>query len=117
MRKTLRRSIAVIVLIVTVMLVGYSCYTGKRSAGYPDTLDCYKRYIFRSKDGSMVAFMDEDVWYGVGDEPMILLKINEYQEGVITMQREAESYEFVAIDSVTIYDVQTKTLLVRRGDD
>ena len=67
MRKTLKRIVAVIVLIVTVLLVGYSCYTGNRSAGYPDTLDGYKRYIFRSKDGTMVAFMDEDVWYGVGD--------------------------------------------------
>jgi hypothetical protein len=64
----------------------------------------------------MVAFTDESVWYGVGDEPLILLEINEYKEGVISMQREETIYEFVTIDEKTIYDVQTKELLIRRGD-
>ena len=32
------------------------------------------------------------------------------------MQREETIYEFVAIDEKTIYDTQTKELLIRRGD-
>jgi hypothetical protein len=64
----------------------------------------------------MVAFTDESLWYGVGDEPLILLEIHEYKEGVISMQREETIYEFVAIDEKTIYDTQTKELLIRRGD-
>ncbi len=116
MTKRVKRIIAVVLLIVTVLLIGYSCHTGSRLASYPDTLDGYKRYLFRSKDGTMVAFTDENVWYGTGKEPMILLEINEYKEGVISMKREEQNYEFVAIDEKTIYDTQTKELLIRRGD-
>ena len=116
MTKGIKRIIAVVLLIVVVLLIGYSCHTGNRLAKSPDDLDGYKRYIFRAKDGTMVAFTDESVWYGVGDEPLILLEINEYKEGVISMQREETIYEFVAIDEKTIYDMQTKELLIRRGD-
>ena len=112
----IKRMVAVVLLIVTVLLIGYSCHTGSRTTDYPDTLDGYKRYIFRANDGTRVAFTDESAWYSVGDEPMILLEINEYKEGVISMRREEIIYEFVAIDDITIYDCQTKELLIRRGD-
>ncbi len=116
MVKAVRRIIAVVLLIAVVWLVGYSCYTGNRLANYPDTLDGYKKCTFEAKDGTMVAFTNENAWYGVGDEPMILLEISEYKEGVITMQRGEVIYEFVAIDERTIYDMQTKELLIRSGD-
>ena len=111
----IRRLIAVVLLIVVVLLVGYSCYTGNRLTSPPDNLDGYKRYVFRANDGTRVAFMDENVWYGIDDEPMVLLEIDVYQEGVISMQREGENYEFVAIDDVTIYDCQAERILIRRG--
>ena len=101
---------------MVVLLIGYSCHTGNRLAKSPDALDGYKRYIFRAKDGTMVAFTNENVWYGIGDETLILLEICEYKEGVISMERDEQIYEFVAIDEKTIYDVQTKELLIRRGD-
>ena len=116
MKKVIKRIVAVVLLIVVILLIGYSCFTGSRLASPPDNLDGYKRYLFRSKDGTMVAFTDENAWYGVGDEPMVLLEINEYKEGVISMKREEQIYEFVAIDEKTIYDCQTKELLIRRGD-
>lgn len=116
MTKRVRRIIAVVLLIVVVLLIGYSCHTGNRLASPPEDLDGYKRYLFRSKEGTMVAFTDENVWYGSGDAPMILLEISEYKEGVISMKREEQKYEFVAIDEKTIYDTQTKELLIRRGD-
>ena len=116
MTKGIKRIIAVVLLIVVVLLIGYSCHTGNRLAKSPDSLDGYKRYIFRAKDGTMVAFTDENVWYGIGEEPMILLEIKEYKEGVISMEREEVVYEFIAIDKETIYDCQTGELLMRRGD-
>ena len=116
MTKRVRRILAVILLTVTVLLVGYSCFTSSRLANSPDDLDCYKRYVFRSKDGTMVAFTEENVWYGTGEETMLLLDISEYKEGVITMKREEEKYEFMAIDESTLYDMQRKELLIRRGD-
>ena len=116
MAKGIRRIIAVVLLIVVVLLVGYSCHTGNRLANFPEDLDGYKRYVFKAKEGAMVAFTDENVWYGTGDEPLVLLEICEYKEGVISMERDEQIYEFVAIDEKTIYDVQTKELLIRRGD-
>ena len=116
MIKAMRRIIAVVLLIAVVWIVGYSCYTGSRLTNYPDKLDDYKGSTFEAKDGTMVAFIDENVWYGVSEEPLILLEISEYKEGVITMQREEAVYTFVAIDKDTIYDCQTKMVLVRAGD-
>jgi hypothetical protein len=85
-------------------------------ASPPNNLEDYKKNIFRAEDGTMVAFTDENVWYGIGEEPMILLEIKEYKEGVISMEREEVVYEFIAIDKETIYDCQTGELLMRRGD-
>ena len=116
MTKGIKRIIAVVLLIVVVLLIGYSCHTGSRLAEYPDNLDGYKRYVFKAKEGAMVAFTDNNVWYGMGDEPLVLLKIIKYEEGVISMERNEQIYEFVAIDEKTIYDMQTKELLIRRGD-
>ena len=116
MTKGIKRIIAVVLLIVVVLLIGYSCHTGNRLAKSPDSLDGYKRYVFKAKEGTMVAFTDENVWYGTGDEPLVLLEICEYKEGVISMERDEQIYEFVAIDEKTIYDMQTKELLIRRGD-
>ena len=116
MKKTGKRMLAVLLLILTVLLVGCLVFTGNRLASYPQDIEEYKRATFIGKDGTMVAFTNENAWYGVGDEPMILLEISEYKEGVITMQREEVIYEFVAIDERTIYDMQTKKLLIRSGD-
>ena len=112
----LKRMLSVVLLFVMVLLIGYSCYTGNRLSGYPEDLDGYKSCVFKAKDGTTVAFTDEKAWYGVGDEPMILLEITEYKDGVISMKREKKVYAFVAIDKETIYDCQTDKLLIRRGD-
>ena len=116
MTKRVRRILAVILLTVTVLLVGYSCYTGSRLANSPDDLNVYERYVFRSKGGTMVAFTEENVWYGTREETMFLLEISEYKEGVITMKKDEQIFEFMAIDETTIYDCQSGELLMRRGD-
>ena len=35
----------------------------------------------------MVAFTDNGAWYGTGEKEVILLEIMDYEEGVITMQK------------------------------
>ena len=56
--KTVKRIVAVIILVVFVLLVGYSCYTGSRLTNYPQDLDGYKNKNFYTNDGGMVAFTD-----------------------------------------------------------
>lgn len=117
MAKTGKRILAVALLILTVLLVGCLVFTGNRLANYPDGMDDYKRAVFEGNDGTMVAFTENEAWYHAGEKEVILLEITEYTDGVITMQRNDETYRFVAIDEKTLYDETTKQLLTRRGTD
>lgn len=117
MAKTGKRILAVVILILVLLLVGWLFYTGNRLAKYPDSLDGYKRVVFEGKDSTIVAFTDDGAWYGTEDEEVILLEITDYKEGVITMSKNGEIYRFVAIDDEMIYDENSKQFLTRRVSD
>ena len=116
MTKTVKRIIAVVLLLVTVLLIGYSCYTANRLASYPDTLDGYKNMVFRVNDGTMVAFTGENIWYAEQGEDMVLLVTESYEEGVITLKYGEETLQFVAIDEDTLYCPASEQFLRKRGD-
>lgn len=117
MKKTGKRMLAVLLLILTVLLVGCLAFTGNRLAGYPKDIEEYNRATFIGKDDTMVAFTENGAWYSTGENEVILLEITDYSEGVITMKKNGISYRFVAIDAQTIYDETTQRLLTRRGSD
>jgi hypothetical protein len=114
MKKTGKRMLAVLLLILTVLLVGCLVFTGNRLASYPQDIEEYKRATFIGKDGTMVAFTENGAWYGVGENEVIFLEITGNEEGVITMMKNNEKYRFVAIDEQTIYAEKTKEFLTRR---
>ena len=116
MTKTVKRILAVVTLLVTVLLIGYSCYTANRLASYPDTLDGYKNMVFRANDGTMVAFTGENIWYAEQGEDMVLLVTESYEEGVITLKYNEETLQFVAIDEDTLYCPASEQFLRKRGD-
>ena len=109
--KTVKRIIAVVILCVVVLLVGYSCYTGSRLTNYPQNLDGYKNRTFYTNDGGMVAFTDEYAWYKTGEQEIVLLKISSYEQGVLVMVKDDKEYTFTVIDNDTLYDEQTKEIL------
>ena len=111
--KRIRRIIAIMILCVVVLLVGYSCYTGSRLTDYPKEIDGYKDMTFYSNDGGMVAFTDKDVWYLTKEQGIILLTLAGYEDGVITMTREEKKFYFIAVDNDTLYDEQTKRILTK----
>lgn len=115
--KRIKRIIAVVILCLVVLLVGYSCYTGSRLTGYPQELEGYQNITFRSKDGTMVVFAEEYAWYASGEQEIVLLTVEEYKQGVIIMKRNDITYHFTAIDTDTLYDEQTQEFLTRRGAD
>ena len=117
MKKTGKRILAVLLLILTVLLVGCLVFTGNRLAGYPKDIKEYKRATFIGKDGTMVAFTENGAWYNAGENEVILLEITGFEEGVIAMMKNNEKYRFVAIDEQTIYDENAKEFLTRRGND
>ena len=114
MKKTGKRMLAVLLLILTVLLVGCLVFTGNRLASYPQDIEECKRATFIGKDGTMVAFTENGAWYGVDENEVIFLEITGNEEGVITMMKNNEKYRFVAIDEQTIYAENTKEFLTRR---
>ena len=117
MAKTGKRILAVVILILVVLLVGWLLFTGNRLADYPESLDEYKRATFIGNDNTIVAFTDDGAWYGTEDEEVILLEITDYTEGVITMEKNELTFRFVVIDDKTIYDENTKQFLTRRANE
>ena len=111
--KRIKRIIAVVILCVVVLLVGYSCYTGSRLTNYPQNLDGYKNRTFYTNDGGMVAFTDEYAWYKTGEQEIVLLKISSYEQGVLVMVKDDKEYTFTVIDNDTLYDEQTKEILTK----
>ena len=112
-----KRILAIVILSVVLLLVGYSCYTGSRLTKYPDKIDAYKNQTYIHDGEIMLAFTDDYAWYSISEQEIILLTITDYSEGVITMKKNDTIYRFVAIDENTIYDENTKHLLTRRGAD
>ena len=117
MTKTVKRVLAITLLVLAVLLVGCLIFTGNRLADYPKDFEDYKSVVYEGKDGTMVAFTENGAWYSVGENEMILLEITDYSEGVVTMEKKDTTYRFVTIDKQTIYDETTKSLLTRRGND
>ena len=111
--KTVKRIIAVVILCVVVLLVGYSCYTGSRLTSYPENLDGYKNKTFYTNEGGMVAFTDEYAWYQTGEQEIVLLKISSYEQGVLVMVKDDKEYTFTVIDNDTLYDEQTEQILTK----
>ncbi len=113
MTKTGKRILAIVSLVVVIFVVGCLLYTGNRLKGYPE-LSEYARGVYTAKDDTMVAFTDEQVWYGAGNGEIVLLEIVSYKEGVITMKKNEQTYTFIAIDETTLYDVGKEVFLIRR---
>lgn len=116
MKKTGKRILAVVLLVLTVLVVGCLLYTGNRLTDYPNDLNAYKGEVFEGKDDTMVVFKTNEAWYKAENNEVILLDITGYSDGVMTMRKNDTVYRFVAIDENTLYDETTKTLLTRRTD-
>ena len=116
MTKTVKRILAVVMLLVTVLLIGYSCFTADRLASYPQTIDGYKNMVFRANDDTMVAFTGESVWYAKPNEDMVIVQVESYAEGVLTLKYGEETLQFLAIDKNTLYCPASQQFLKKRGD-
>lgn len=116
MTTTIKRILAVVVLIAVIFTVGFLIFTGNRLARYPNTIKGFENKTYFSNDGDRVTFTAENTaYYTVGDN-QIKLMITDYKEGVIYAEKDEQMYIFVAIGSDTIYDAQEKEFLYGRGN-
>ena len=110
--KTIKRIIAVVLLIVTVLLVCYMCKTCSRLKGIDNTIEDYKNTAFYTEDGkiTLVILEDYSANYNVeGNE--IVLTFKEYKDGVLDFYTEENAYSFVALNDGSLFDVNTKVYL------
>ncbi len=112
--KTIKRIIAVVLLIVTVLLVCYMCKTCSRLKGIDNTIEDYKNTAFYTEDGkiTLVILEDYSANYNVeGNE--IVLTFKEYKDGVLDFYTEENAYSFVALNDGSLFDANTKEILIR----
>ena len=112
--KTIKRIIAVVLLIVTVLLVCYMCKTCSRLKGIDNTIEDYKNTAFYTEDGkiTLVILEDYSANYNVeGNEIVITFK--EYKDGVLDFYTEEDAYSFVALNDGSLFDANTKEILIR----
>ena len=112
--KTIKRIIAVVLLIVTVLLVCYMCKTCSRLKGIDNTIEDYKNTAFYTEDGkiTLVILEDYSANYNVeGNE--IVLTFKEYKDGVLDFFTEENAYSFVALNDGSLFDANTKEILIR----
>lgn len=112
--KTIKRIIAVVLLIVTVLMVCYMCKTCSRLKGIDNTIEDYKNTAFYTEDGKITLVIMEDYSanYNVeGNE--IILTFKEYKDGVLDFYIEENAYSFVALNDGSLFDVNTKEILIR----
>ena len=115
MTKTVKRTLAVVVLSLLCLLFGYSVFTCSQIVGGRSDADKYMNGVYTGKDGTMVVFMETDALYNT-DESTKMLALVEYKDGVITMQEEGEDYRFVAVGENKLYDERSGRFLTRSGE-
>ena len=115
MTKTIKRVLAIILLVLAVLLVGCLIFTGNRLADYPKEFKDYKSVVFESKDGTMVAFTENGALYDTPESTVIMAEFKDYSEGVIMMEKQGTVYTFVVVGKDMLYDKNTNQILIRRG--
>lgn len=115
MTKTVKRVLAITLLVLAVLLVGCLVFTGNRLADYPKEFKDYKSVVFEGEDGTMVAFTGNGAMYDTEENTIIMLEFTDYADGVITTEKQGMVYTFVAVGKDMLYDSNTKQILTRRG--
>lgn len=115
MATTLKRILAIVALIAVIFTVGFLIFTGSRLNRYPDMIEDFENKTYLSDDGDKVAFTAENTAYYTVGEAQIKLTVTDYKDGVIYLEKDEETYMFVAIGGDTLYDVQEKEFFYGRG--
>lgn len=111
--KTIKRLIAVILLILLVLAGGYLVFTGNRlcfsDTNYLDTVG--NRYV---TDNVLLQIEDETKAYYLVGEHVLTLTFVEEQNGVLSFTADGSTYKFVVLSADAVWDPSTKKLLMRR---
>ena len=115
MTKTGKRILAVSIVCLMVLWIGYLVFTGNHMASFTKDFADYKSVVYEGRDGTMVAFTENGALYDTAEDTVIMIEFTGYSEGVITMEKKDVVYTFVALGKDMLYDAHTKQILTRRG--
>lgn len=112
--KTIKRIIAIVLLIVTVLLACYMCKTCGRLKDTDNTLENYQNTSFYTENAKITLTILEDysAKYLYNDSE-ISLTFNDFSDGVLEFISEEKAYSFVVIDNDKLFDISSKKLLKR----
>lgn len=112
--KTIKRIIAVVLLIVTVLLACYMCKTCSRLKDTDNNLENYQNASFYTKDvGISLTILEDYSAKYLCDGTETSLTFKDFSDGVLEYISEDKAYSFVVVDSNELFDVTSKNLLKR----
>ena len=108
--KTVKRILAVLLLIITLTAVGYFVYTGSRFSFKDEDYQGLIGSTFTSKDNEFtLSFIDEETL----EYQTAQLEKKDLKDGVLLCVLGDTEYKFVIISAQTIYDVNNRQILRR----
>lgn len=112
--KTIKRIIAIVLLIVTVLLACYMCKTCGRLKDTDNTLENYQNTSFYTENAkiTLTILKDYSAKYLYYDSE-ISLTFKDFSDGVLEFISEEKAYSFVVIDNDKLFDISSKKLLKR----
>ena len=116
--KTIKRILAVALLIITITAVGYLVYTGGRFSFNGDNYQGLIGNTYTNKENNVVVYFNEEnsIEYRT-ENGTFTLQQSELKDEVIICQDEEEQYRFVIISEQVLYDVNTKQVLWRTNNE
>lgn len=116
--KTIKRILAVALLIITLTAVGYFVYTGSRFSFKEEDYQALigNTYTSKNNDISVCFEKDNSIEYTIDDVAKALQE-NTLKDGVIICHQGDEDYRFVIISEQTIFDVNRKQILWRSDNE
>ena len=111
--KKAKRIIAFALLIGIAFVLVYFVFTGKRFGRYPENAEALQGEVYVNEN-VVLSFYDTGLWYET-KEKVLLLEIKEYADGVLSAERNGDTYRFTVIGADAVYDWQINKILVRRG--
>ena len=69
---------------------------------------------YKSKNNTILVLSEDNIWY-FANENSYTCTFEKYEDSVLTIQMDKQSFSFKVLDENTIYDLQEEEFL-RRGD-
>ena len=114
MNKILKRTFAILFVLLTIFVVCYVVHTINLMNGPEVSYETIQKSAYKSKNNTILVLSEDNIWY-FANENTYTCTFEKYEDSVLTIQMDKQSFLFKVLDENTIYDLQEEEFL-RRGD-